>query len=476
MIRFIKRICLLGMLIISVTISAYATQGDLQTSAGDTVAVGACSLDPLTSTQVSNSAASFTAQWTPNQHTVTYLCGTGAGGTPPTPQSINFDATFTVKNTTGANCTKSGYGFASWACKYLNGANNTPSTALNNNAKYTIDKDAQCTATWKGNVITLNWNTGGHPNAYSDIPAEYQPVEYVQSSGTQYIDTGVKPDNTMKVEIKFKPTNNTSTYCLFGGRDSLSGDRKSFAVWSSINNSAGKPRFDFGSTSASATSATSTTNWNIVIKDGASNTFNGMLTNNATATFETNYNAYLFAMNTGNSVASNMAGQVAYCTIWKSGAIIRNLVPVRRKADNVVGMYDTVSGAFFGNGGTGTLTAGNDIDIVAPDSCIYGSTFTMPVALLDTGYTFNKWNVNNKTFDAEQTEVACNYTNLGVYSGSATITASWTAHTIDLTWNKLAGDATPHATNTCTYDGDITLPTEPSRTGFSFMGWTLDNE
>ena len=30
------------------------------------------------------------------------------------------------------------------------------------------------------------------------------------------------------------------------------------------------------------------------------------------------------------------------------------------------------------------------------------------------------------------------------------------------------------AENTCTYDGDITLPSQPSRTGFSFAGWKLE--
>jgi hypothetical protein len=44
-----------------------------------------------------------------------------------------------------------------------------------------------------------------------------------------------------------------------------------------------------------------------------------------------------------------------------------------------------------------------------------------------TGYTFSKWSVNSKTFSAS-TSTACNYTNLGVYSGSATLTGTWTAN------------------------------------------------
>jgi len=33
---------------------------------------------------------------------------------------------------------------------------------------------------------------------YVGIPTSYTPVEYIESSGTQYIDTGYKPNNNTK--------------------------------------------------------------------------------------------------------------------------------------------------------------------------------------------------------------------------------------------------------------------------------------
>lgn len=59
--------------------------------------------------------------------------------------------------------------------------------------------------------------------------------------------------------------------------------------------------------------------------------------------------------------------------------------------------------------------------------------------------------------------------------GNGTLYAKWTPNTIDLNWYAVDGDATPYNTNTCTYDGAITLPsTNPNRTGYTFNGWAVD--
>lgn len=125
-----------------------------------------------------------------------------------------------------------------------------------------------------------------------------------------------------------------------------------------------------------------------------------------------------------------------------------------------------------------------------PASCTYDGTFTMPAALTATGYTFSNWAVNGKTFNGGQSSVACNYTNLGKYSGTATISAGWSANTIHIVWNGVASSATlpegggtldrTHvstdgentARSSVTYDGSIFTPTATvSSEGQSFVGW-----
>ena len=43
------------------------------------------------------------------------------------------------------------------------------------------------------------------------LPPEYQEVEYIASSGTQYIDTGIKLSSADTVKCKFEITSSTSS-------------------------------------------------------------------------------------------------------------------------------------------------------------------------------------------------------------------------------------------------------------------------
>ena len=66
----------------------------------------------------------------------------------------------------------------------------------------------------------------------------------------------------------------------------------------------------------------------------------------------------------------------------------------------------------------------------------------------------------------------CNTTNLGQSNNNSTanVEANWNANTININWYN--GD-TRILQNTCTYDGSITLPTEPTKPGYTFAGWRL---
>ena len=72
----------------------------------------------------------------------------------------------------------------------------------------------------------------------------------------------------------------------------------------------------------------------------------------------------------------------------------------------------------FANGGHGTAPT-------SPNKCTYGQRFTMPAAMTAVdGYEFDKWSASNNNFEA-RASVVCNKANLGVASGTATITAEW---------------------------------------------------
>ena len=67
---------------------------------------------------------------------------------------------------------------------------------------------------------------------------------------------------------------------------------------------------------------------------------------------------YLFAGNNNNNTDWKFIGRVYYLQITNNSSLVRNMIPVRRNTDNVLGMYDLVSRTFFTNSGTGTFVAG----------------------------------------------------------------------------------------------------------------------
>lgn len=68
-------------------------------------------------------------------------------------------------------------------------------------------------------------------------------------------------------------------------------------------------------------------------------------------------NIYIGTINT-STISSGFNGEIYSCRIYNNDVLIRDFVPAMRKSDNVVGLYDRVSGTFFTNAGTGSFIAG----------------------------------------------------------------------------------------------------------------------
>ena len=67
-----------------------------------------------------------------------------------------------------------------------------------------------------------------------ELPEGYTRCKYIAGTGTQYIDTGYKPNNNTKVDFDFSVNQFNSNYtAYFGSRTSLQG--QSFDIWASGN-------------------------------------------------------------------------------------------------------------------------------------------------------------------------------------------------------------------------------------------------
>ena len=120
------------------------------------------------------------------------------------------------------------------------------------------------------------------------------------------------------------------------------------------------------------------------------------------------------------------------------------------------------------------ISGGHGTTPTSPDYCIYNSTFTMPAAMTATGYTFHTWDVNGQQFTGGQTNIACNYQTLGVYSGTATITGNWTTNAYNITYELDNGTNYTGAPTRYTYGIGAKINGIPTRPGYTFAGWCTD--
>ena len=75
---------------------------------------------------------------------------------------------------------------------------------------------------------------------------------------------------------------------------------------------------------------------------------------------ETAGNIYMIGRNEDGVVKRLGAFKYYYMKIYENGVLVRDFVPAKN-SNNVIGMYDMVSGQFFTNAGTGDFTAGPDM-------------------------------------------------------------------------------------------------------------------
>lgn len=199
------------------------------------------------------------------------------------------------------------------------------------------------------------------------LPSAYQQVEYIQSSGTQWINTGYKPNGNTKIEIKYQtPTQSTTQQGIFGARNGSLVN--AFLIFTGSSQNALQAdyynsRFGGSESWKQDISGFDGRAINIVEMSNYLKLNGNLIDTLSTATFQTDSNLYLFAVAINSSGELNstlMTGSLWYCKLWDNGTLVRDFIPCYRKSDSVVGLYDLVTKTFYTNSGTGTFSKGAD--------------------------------------------------------------------------------------------------------------------
>ena len=184
------------------------------------------------------------------------------------------------------------------------------------------------------------------------LPSGYRKLEDIQSSGTQYIDTGIIGSYDTRVTADFEVLSiGSGTVFVFG---SQANNDVRFCLGIT---SASVFRSDYGTEYISGPSAATGTKYK-ADKNRNVCTINGTAINSNVQTFTGTTNIYLFARN--YSSLSYASLKMYGCKIYSNDVLVRDFIPCKNPS-GVVGMWDDVNDTFYSNAGSGTFTAGPEV-------------------------------------------------------------------------------------------------------------------
>lgn len=192
------------------------------------------------------------------------------------------------------------------------------------------------------------------------LPSGYTPLEYIESTGSQYVDTGFAPGYMSGYRIDFQLTTASSSDLTLMG-----------SLNPNICFLGGNGQFEYAYKSGTGASGSFGANdtkrhvWSLnfrndqkAILDQTSKVLAAMSENNAKT-------AYIFASHYDNPVVYGQISARVFRVEMSNGAdLVRDFIPCTNPSGEA-GLWDNVNGVFYGNAGTGAFVAGPVV--VPPD-------------------------------------------------------------------------------------------------------------
>ena len=232
------------------------------------------------------------------------------------------------------------------------------------------------------------------------LPEEYQEIEYIESTGTQYIDTNYVANSKTNYEIEAQVNHDLKIDgCLFGSR-TAAGTSDAIVLWHNtlynFNEEvvspvvAGNEKSKRYSTSDFPFRKFRYINNTFYMDDNIITQFTNKLSDSNV------FHLYLMALN-HNGVANGRMyrGKIKYFKIWENDTLVRDYIPCYRKSDNTIGMYDLVEEKLYTNLGTDTFKKGSEVytEKMESQKFVYGVPQRLKLnEYTRNGYVFKGWN------------------------------------------------------------------------------------
>lgn len=224
--------------------------------------------------------------------------------------------------------------------------------------------------------------------------AAYYEIQYLQSTGTQYIDTGVTAGLGVRVVAEVEWDSLAMNDQVFGSAKYNSGYSDRWFVGVAADStgyvSAGAAS-SYISPKTSAVAVTTGTRYTYdytVTASAATLLIDGnpAVSQSGTFSFSNPFSIFAFARNASGASENFSRIKLYSLKIYSGDTLVRDFVPVRSGFDG--GLLDKVSGTFFGNAGSGAFVLGQDVNPHVPtESPAFTGTPTAPTAAAGTNTT-----------------------------------------------------------------------------------------
>jgi hypothetical protein len=196
---------------------------------------------------------------------------------------------------------------------------------------------------------------------YIGVPiATYTGLEYIESTGTQFVNTEFRHDQNTRIVMDIQVTNTSSTAFIVGARPNSTGAGRDMFI------NSGRLGVDYG-TPANNRIEVPKADVDVTQRTLIDFNKNVLTVNNSyrrewtVETFTSSLGMYLFACNTNGSSGTPASMRLYSCKVYDNDVLVRDYVPCKT-SDGTIGLLDNVDGKFYGNAGSGSFVAGSETE------------------------------------------------------------------------------------------------------------------
>lgn len=216
---------------------------------------------------------------------------------------------------------------------------------------------------------------------WKGLPKGYKQIDYIEVTGTQFIDTEFIPNQDTRFVSELMMRTTSGNQSIYGARqnaNSADAASRNFA----FRVISGKWQPCYGKNLRSTGIAADTKKWHIIDQNknicriygideyveedvtASTTVVDGVAINVIDEqTFTAPHTLLIGAIRSGSTAPGTLyytKARYRGCQLYDNGVLIRDFIPCKN-ADGEVGMYDTVNAKFYGNAGADELVAGAEL-------------------------------------------------------------------------------------------------------------------